>query len=75
MTDKDNVKITPEELHNNFPQTKKDNQFKYSGKCKYCNVEIQFSNIDEVKIRIDSTRKLLLYHNGCYDRYLRRTID
>lgn len=75
MTDKNNEKITPEELQGNFPQSKKDGQLKYFGKCKYCNVEIQFSNTVEVKIRRDSTGRLLLYHNGCYDRYFRRTLD
>ncbi|WP_420544959.1 hypothetical protein [Nitrosopumilus sp.] len=75
MTVENNEKITQEELQDNFPQVKKDVQFKYSGKCKYCNVEIQFSNMVEVKIRRDSTRRLLLYHNGCYDRYFRRTLD
>ena len=75
MTDENNEKVAPEELQVNFPQIKKDSQFKYSGKCKYCNVEIQFSNMTEVKIRRDSVRRLLLYHNGCYDRYFRRTLD
>ena len=75
MTNKNNEKTTPEELHYNFPQAKKDGQFKYSGKCKYCNVEIQFSNMAKVKIRRDSTERLLFYHKGCYDRYFRRTLD
>ena len=75
MTAENNEKITPEELQDNFPLAKKGGQFKYSGKCKYCNVEIQFSNMVEVKIRRDSTGRLLLYHNGCYDRYFRRTLD
>ena len=75
MTAGNNEKITPEELQDNFPLAKKESQFKYSGKCKYCNVEIQFSNMVEVKIRRDSTGRLLLYHNGCYDRYFRRTLD
>ena len=75
MIDENNEKFTLKELEDNFPQTKKDNQLKYFGKCKYCNVEIQFSNIAEVKIRRDSTKKLLLYHNGCYERYFRRTLD
>ena len=75
MTDENNEKITQEELQDNFPQVKKDDQFKYSGKCKYCNVEIQFSNMAKVKIRRDSTGKILLYHNGCFDRYFRRTLD
>ena len=75
MTVENNEKITQEELQDDFPQVKKDGQFKYSGKCKYCNVEIQFSNTVEVKIRRDSTGRLLLYHTGCYDRYFRRTLD
>ncbi len=72
-----NESITTEELKLFFPPLKKDKGFEYSGKCNYCDVEINFSDISEIKIKLqkNGSRKFSLYHNGCYDRYLRRTID
>ena len=70
--------ITPEELELHFPPLRKNEGFEYSGKCSYCNVEINFSDTTEIKIKVDikeETRKFSLYHKGCYERYFRRTID
>ena len=50
-------------------------EFDYSGKCSYCKVEIGFSDVSSVKIIKRSDDDLVLYHIGCHERYLRRTID
>ena len=70
--------ITDEELRLHFPPANDNKGFGYSGRCSYCDVEINFSNTAEIKIKAEGgkgTQKILLYHNGCYERYLRRTID
>ena len=69
--------ITEEELKELFPSTNEDMESKYSGKCKYCDVEISFSDKKQVKIieSKEKNKKFILYHKGCYDRYIRRTID
>lgn len=61
-------------LEKTFPG-KEDSEFEYSGKCNYCKVEIEFSDVSEVKIIKNSVGDILLYHTGCFERYLRRTID
>ena len=73
----DEEPITTEELMLYFPPSSKDIGLEYSGKCSYCNVEINFSDTAQVKIKIENQvkRKFSLYHKGCYERYLRRTID
>ena len=57
-----------------FPP-KDGSEFDYSGKCSYCKVEINFTDFSTIKIVKNSYEKLNLYHNGCYERYIRRTID
>ena len=70
-------RITDEELKELFPSIKEDTESKYSGKCKYCDVVINFSDTRKVKIieSKEKNKKFVLYHKGCYDRYIRRTID
>ena len=70
--------ITLEELKTNFSPINKSRGYEYSGKCRYCNVEVNFSDITQIKIKIEGkegTRVFSLYHKGCYQRYMRRTID
>ena len=71
----DGKTITLEELRQRFPSSEK----KYSGKCNYCNIEISFSDPIQVKILINDARegtdRFSIYHTGCHERYLRRTID
>ena len=70
--------ITIENLRQYFPPLSGNNEFDYSGKCSYCDVEINFSDTTQVKIKVEEkkeSQKFSLYHNGCYERYLRRTID
>ena len=69
--------ITDEELKELFPSTDEDAESKYFGKCKYCDVGINFSDKKQVKIieSKEKNKKFVLYHRGCYDRYIRRTID
>ncbi len=40
-------------------------------KCNYCKVEIDTEST-HVKIPIVGTQQFTVYHNGCYERYLRR---
>ena len=61
-------------LQKTFPG-KENSEFEYSGKCAYCKVEIEFSDISDVRIVKNSIGDILLYHDGCYERYLRRTLD
>ena len=69
--------VTDEKLKELFPSTNGDTEEKYFGKCKYCNVEVNFSDKEQVKIveSKEKDKKFVLYHNGCYDRYIRKTID
>ena len=61
-------------LEKTFPR-KEDSEFEYSGICNYCKVDIEFSDVSVVKIIKNSLGDILLYHTGCFERYLRRTID
>ena len=75
--DERNGAITPEKLRLHFPPLRPE-EFNYSGKCSYCDVEINFSDTTKIKIKIENregSEKLSLYHKGCYERYFRRTID
>lgn len=69
--------VTDKELKELFPSTNEKEGTKYYGKCKYCDVEIYFSETNQVKIieSKEKNKKFVLYHKGCYDRYIRRTID
>ncbi len=69
--------ITDEELKELFTSTNEDIKSEYFGKCRYCNVGIVFSDKKQVKIieSKEKNKKFVLYHKGCYDRYIRRTID
>ena len=69
--------VTSEELKQSFPPSKEDSNFKYTGKCKYCQVEINFSDTTQVRIikNKEKHQTIFLYHVGCYERYIRRTID
>ncbi len=75
----DGKTVTLEELQQRFPPLENDDKEKYSGKCDYCNIEIVFSDPMQVKIIINDTKegigKFSIYHAGCHERYLRRTID
>ena len=75
----DGKDVTLEELQQRFPPLEKDGGKEYSGKCNYCNIEISFSDPVQVKISINDTKegidRFSIYHTGCYERYLRRTID
>ena len=73
-----NKTINIEDLKINFPSTHKSKEHPYSGKCNYCGVEINFSDLTQVKIKTENKEesvKFTLYHNGCFQRYMRRTID
>lgn len=70
--------IPSEDLRLHFPALSETSGFDYSGKCSYCNVAINFSDPTNLKIKVDDKgkkQKFSLYHNGCYERYLRRTLD
>lgn len=69
--------VTPEELKQSFPPSKEDSNFKYTGKCRYCQVEVSFSDTAQIRIikNKEKPQTIFLYHVGCYDRYIRRTID
>ena len=67
--------ISDEELRQHFPSNKES---KYSGKCEYCGVDVNFSDQTQAKIitgRNKEKKKFIVYHINCYDRYLKRTID
>ena len=69
--------ITDEELKELFSSRNEDTESKYFGKCRYCDVGINFSDKKQVKIieSKEKNKKFVLYHKGCFDRYIRRTID
>ena len=75
LKDNDNTNQFPKDLLEKTFPGKENSEFEYSGKCNYCKVDIQFSDISEVKIIKNSVGDMLLYHTGCFERYLRRTID
>ena len=71
--------VTLEELLQRFPPSEKGADKKYSGRCNYCNIEIGFSDPIQAKILINDAKEVMdgfsIYHTGCHERYLRRTID
>ena len=71
--------VTLGELRERFSLSEKDGGQKYSGKCNYCNTDISFSDPEQAKIIINDAKegmdRFLIYHTGCHERYLRRTID
>ena len=74
LNDDNTEEFSTNALRKTFPG-KTNSEFEYSGRCAYCKVENEFSDISDVKIVKNSIGDILLYHHGCYERYLRRTID
>ena len=74
LNDNTAEKFSKDVLRKTFPG-KENSEFEYSGKCNYCKVGIEFSDVSAVKIVRNSIGDILLYHNACHERYLRRTID
>ena len=63
----DDETITSEDLRLHFPALSETSRFDYSGKCSYCNVEINFSDTTHLKIKINDKgkkQKFFLYHKG-----------
>ena len=70
--------ITIGDLKTNFSSTHENKEHPHSRKCSYCRAEINFSDLTQVRIKTESKKeslKFTIYHNECFQRYMRRTID